>query len=68
MSTSIKEILYEKRLSQSWLARECRIPQSNMNLIANQKLIPCPAWRKRISEVLDVPESVLFPSQTLEVK
>jgi hypothetical protein len=39
-----------------------------MSLIANGRLIPCPAWRKRIAEVLGVTEEELFPSLTIEVE
>ena len=66
--TTIKQILYDRRMSQSALARETRIPQSSMNLICNNRLVPCPARRSRIADALGVSQAFLFPSETLEVK
>lgn len=57
----LKKVIYESGLSQSKAARLADIPQSNFNLICNHKLQPCPAWRKRISIVLGIPEEILFP-------
>lgn len=57
----LKKIIVEKGISQSKVARQADIPQSNFNLICNDKLSPCPAWRNRISIVLGIPEEDLFP-------
>lgn len=57
----LKEVVRQRRISQNRLSQLARIPASNLSLIINGKLTPCPAWRKRISDVLDVPESFLFP-------
>ena len=61
--TIIKQILINKNMSQNRLSQIARVPQSNISLIVNGKMIPCPAWRKRISEALEVPECILFPSE-----
>jgi len=58
---NLKKIISDKGISQSKVARIADIPQSNFNLICNGKLHPCPAWRRRISEVLEMQEDELFP-------
>lgn len=57
----INDRLKEMGLSQAKAARMADIPQSNFNLIVNGKLYPCPAWRKRIADVLQKDEVDLFP-------
>lgn len=63
--TIIKKILLDRGLSQNRLSQEARVPTSSISLIVNGKMIPCRAWRQRIAEVMQVPESILFPSLTL---
>lgn len=60
--TIIKEVLKSLNMSQNKLSQLARIPSSNLSLIANGKAIPCASWRKRISEVLNVPDNILFPN------
>ena len=57
----IKDKLNELNLSQSKASRLADVPQSSFNQIANNKLYPCPAWRKRIAAVLNMTEEELFP-------
>ena len=57
----ITDRLREMGLSQAKAARMADIPQSNFNLIVNGKLYPCPAWRRRIADVLQMDEANLFP-------
>ncbi len=61
MPTLLKQILMNKGMSQNILSQQARIPASNINLIVNGKQYPGPSWRKRISEVLEIPEDILFP-------
>lgn len=56
----IKNRLKELNLSQSKASRLADMPQSSFNQIVNNKLYPCPAWRKRISAVLRISEDELF--------
>lgn len=64
--TVLKQMIQDKGTSQNRVAQAARVPQSSMSLIANGRLIPCPAWRKRIAEVLGESEEAVFPSLTLE--
>lgn len=61
MTTIIKQVLANKGMSQNRLSQEARVPASNLSQIVNGKLAPCPAWKQRISAVLDIPENILFP-------
>lgn len=61
--TLIKQILANKNMSQNRLSQEARIPTSNISLIVNGKMIPCKAWKQRISAALEVSEDVLFPNK-----
>lgn len=60
VSKKIKNRLSEMKLTQSKAGRMADVPQCSFNLIANGKLVPCPSWRHRIAEVLQMPEEVLF--------
>jgi predicted transcriptional regulator len=64
---SLKERLKELNLSQSKVSRLADVPQSSFNQIVNNKLFPCPSWRRRIAEVLMISEEELFP-EVKEVK
>lgn len=64
--TTLKRMIQDKGTSQNRVAQAAHVPQSSMSLIANGRLIPCPAWRKRIAEVLGETEEAVFPSLTLE--
>jgi transcriptional regulator with XRE-family HTH domain len=63
--TIIKDILKARGMSQNSLGQRARIPQGSLSMICNDKLYPCPAWRRRISEVIGTPEYVLFPRKTV---
>ena len=60
MNNIIKQLLLRKGISQNKLSQLARVPVSSISMIVNEKLYPCPAWRKRISEVLEVSEELLF--------
>jgi transcriptional regulator with XRE-family HTH domain len=61
MNYILKKAMAEKGISQNRLSQIARIPQGSLSAIVNDKLYPCPAWRRRISDTLGVPEDVLFP-------
>jgi transcriptional regulator with XRE-family HTH domain len=61
---TLKKALLERGLSQSKASRLADIPQSNFNQICNGKQQPCPAWRCRLSKILEIPEDELFPEYT----
>jgi transcriptional regulator with XRE-family HTH domain len=63
--TSLKTILIQKNMSQNKLSHLANVPTNMINLICNGRLVPCPAWRKRISETLGVDESILFPEEVI---
>jgi transcriptional regulator with XRE-family HTH domain len=63
----LKQIMRDRGMSQNQLAYDARVPQGSISLIVNEKLYPCPAWRKRIAEVMGMPEDALFPNSTLNI-
>jgi transcriptional regulator with XRE-family HTH domain len=63
---TIKQILQEKNMSQNQLSMSARIPASSISQIVNGRVSPGPMWRKRISDVLDISQEILFPQK--EVK
>jgi len=63
---ALRQALLDKKISQNRLSQLARVPGSSISMIVNGKLYPCPVWRKRMSEVLDLPEEILFPES--EVK
>lgn len=56
------QILYERRLSQAKLARLAEINQADLNAMIHGRRPAFPAWRKRIADVLDLPEEDIFSS------
>lgn len=60
VSERLKNRLLELKISQSKAGRMADVPQCSFNLIVNGKMVPCPSWRRRIAEVLQIPEEVLF--------
>ena len=61
MITKLKEIMRIKGLSQAALSRKANINQSQLNLALNGRQTFFRGWRKRIAEVLEMPEDELFP-------
>ncbi len=62
----INEILRQKNLSKAQIARIANIPQNDFYQATNGKKSFFPAWRKRISEALAIPEAELFPEYQAE--
>ena len=59
-TTVLKSIMKERGISQNKLSHLANAPTPSMSLFM-RGMMPCyPAWRHRISEALNVPESVLF--------
>lgn len=54
-------VLEKMGISKNQLAMEARINPADFYQAINGKKPFFPAWRKRISEVLGMPESELFP-------
>jgi transcriptional regulator with XRE-family HTH domain len=65
--TVIKQIMQDRKMTQNRLSYMSRVPQSHISMILNGRLYPCPSWRLRISEALDLPESSLFSERRGEV-
>lgn len=61
MNIFLKEAMKQKGLSGNKLAFKTFIAPSDLSQAINGKKPFFPSWRKRISEVLGIPESVLFP-------
>lgn len=57
----LKKLIKSKGMSQNQLSHAANIPASNLSLIVNNKLVPCPAWKTRIARALEMDEAVLFP-------
>ena len=57
----LKKILKQKDISQRKLSQMSNITNQDLNQALNGKKPFFPAWRKRISEALNIPESELFP-------
>lgn len=59
-TTVLKSVMKNRGISQNKLSHIANIPANCVSLFC-RGLSPCyPAWRRRISEALNVPESVLF--------
>lgn len=58
---NLKRTMREKNVSGFELFRRTNIAPSTISGIVNNRVIPFPGWRKRISEALDVPETEIFP-------
>jgi predicted transcriptional regulator len=57
----INEVIKEKGYTKSRVAVMANIPQNDFYQATNGKKSFFPAWRKRCSEVLEIPEEELFP-------
>lgn len=57
----LEEVLKEKGISKNQIALMARITPGDLYQALNGKKPFFPAWRKRISETLGVPEDELFP-------
>lgn len=57
----INEVLKERGISKAQAARMANIPQNDFYQATNGKRSFFPAWRKRLSAFLNVPEDELFP-------
>ena len=57
----INTVLKEKGISKAQAARMANIPQNDFYQATNDKKSFFPAWRKRLAEVLDMPEDEIFP-------
>lgn len=58
---TLKAKMEEKKISGLELSRITGIAPCVISNLKNGKQWPYPAWRKKISEALDVPEEKLFP-------
>lgn len=65
----LEEVLNERKISGLQAAMKANIAPSDFYQAINGKKPFFPAWRKRLSETLDIPEDILFPEyKTTEVK
>lgn len=62
----LKDVMKERGISQAAMARMANINQSQFNRAYNGNQPFFKGWKKRISEVLNIPESELFPQDDLE--
>jgi transcriptional regulator with XRE-family HTH domain len=61
MKNKLREVRTKKGISQLELSRLTKIAPANICNIENGKQYPYPGWRRRIVEVLDMPEEAVFP-------
>jgi transcriptional regulator with XRE-family HTH domain len=59
----VEEVLRQRERSVRWLAGKVGCSPSLLHLIVDGKRRARPELRRRIAEVLDVPESLLFPEE-----
>jgi predicted transcriptional regulator len=57
----LMKILKEKKMSRLGLAFKANISPSDLYQCISGKRAFFPAWRKRISDALDLPEDEVFP-------
>jgi transcriptional regulator with XRE-family HTH domain len=57
----LKEVMRKRGMSQAQMARMADINQTQFNRAYNGYQEFFPAWKKRISEVLNIEKSELFP-------
>jgi predicted transcriptional regulator len=62
----INDVLRERNISKAQAARLANIPQNDFYQATNGKRSFFPAWRKRLSEVLNMSEDELFPEYKKE--
>jgi ribosome-binding protein aMBF1 (putative translation factor) len=58
---NLRKFRKERGLSQLNLSFMTEIPPSDISRIENGWLVPYPGWCKRLSMVLGIPETELFP-------
>jgi transcriptional regulator with XRE-family HTH domain len=58
---NLKEYRKKQCISQLKLSYMANIAPGTISNIENGKIYVYPGWKKRISEALKIPESVLFP-------
>jgi transcriptional regulator with XRE-family HTH domain len=57
----VEQVLRQRERTISWLAGKLGISASYMWRVLHGERRPTPRIKRRIAEVLDVPESLLFP-------
>jgi hypothetical protein len=57
----VNDVLKERNISKAQAARLANIPQNDFYQATNGKRSFFPAWRRRLSEALNMPENELFP-------
>jgi putative transcriptional regulator len=58
---NLRKIRKERGLSQFDLAKMADVNPTDISTIENCKKFPYPAWRRRLSAALEVPENEVFP-------
>lgn len=62
---NLKRFMKEKEVSGFELFRRTNIAPSTISGIVNNRILPFPGWKKRISAALDIPESEIFPDERM---
>lgn len=63
---TLRREMDKRELSSNKLALKAMISPANFSQAINGKSPMFPAWRKRIAEVLELPEDALFPEYAKE--
>lgn len=58
---NLRKIRKARGLSQFDLAKMADVNPTDISAIENCKKFPYPAWRRRLSAALEVPENEVFP-------
>lgn len=61
---NLKKIMSEKDVSGLELFRRTNISPGIISVIANNRMLAYPGWRKRIADALDVSEREVFPEES----
>jgi len=60
---NLKKVMREKEVSGLRLSKMTDIAPATISGIVNNRILPFPGWRKRISEALEVNETDIFPNE-----
>lgn len=63
MAHPLSEVLAEKERTQSWLARRVGKSPSYVSRVIDGERNPSPDFKAKAAEILEVPESLLFPEK-----
>lgn len=67
MTTNLRRVMERQGRRHIWLAEQIGVSPSHVTRVMNGERVPGPEFRARAAEMLEVPESELFPEQAEQV-